>query len=43
MYQEVFGAGRQIAQQPFIPYTGPQVAGFNPDQLRQFQAHPGFI
>jgi hypothetical protein len=43
MYQEVFGAGRQIAQQPFIPYTGPQVAGFNPDQLRQFQATRGLF
>ena len=43
MYQEAFGAGRQIAQQPFIPYTGPQVAGFNPDQLRQFQATRGLF
>lgn len=43
MYQEVFGAGKQIAQQPFIPYTGPQVAGFNPDQLRQFQATRGLF
>jgi len=43
MYQEVFGAGRSIAQQPFIPYTGPQVAGFNPDQLRQFQATRGLF
>ena len=36
--QEVFEAGRGLAGQPFVPYTGPRVAGFSPDQLRQFEA-----
>tara|TARA_Y100000356_G_C11255302_1_gene289730 strand:- start:666 stop:1769 length:1104 start_codon:yes stop_codon:yes gene_type:complete len=43
MYQDVFRAGQSIAQQPFIPYTGAQVAGFNPDQLRQFEATRGAV
>jgi hypothetical protein len=41
--QEVFQAARGIAGQPFVPYTGPRVAGFNPDQLRQFQATRGLF
>jgi hypothetical protein len=41
--QEVFQAGKQLAGQPFVPYTGPRVAGFNPDQLRQFQATRGLF
>jgi len=36
--QEVFEAARGLAGQPFVPYTGPLVAGFTPDQLRQFEA-----
>jgi len=36
MFQDLYGAGRSVAQQPFTPYTGPQVAGFNQDQLNQF-------
>src|SRR5210317_779476 len=36
--QEVFQAGKSLAGTPFVPYTGPRVAGCNPDQLRQFQA-----
>lgn len=36
--QEVFEAARGLAGQPFVPYTGPRVAGFSPDQLRQFEA-----
>jgi len=42
-YQELFGKARGVAQQPFIPYTGPMVAGFSPDQLRQFQATRGLF
>ena len=42
-FKELFGAARGAAQQPFIPYTGPMVAGFNPDQLRQFQATRGLF
>jgi len=42
-FKELFGAARGAAQQPFIPYTGPMVAGFSPDQLRQFQATRGLF
>ena len=41
--QEVFQAARGISGQPFVPYTGPRVAGFNPDQLQQFQATRGLF
>ena len=43
MYEEAYGLGKGISQQEFIPYTGPQVAGFNPDQLRQFEATRGMV
>src|SRR5210317_1796806 len=43
MYQDLYGRAKGIAQQPFVPYTGPRVAGFNPDQLRQFQATRGLF
>ena len=42
-YKELFGAAKGVAQQPFLPYTGPMVAGFSPDQLRQFQATRGMF
>ena len=42
-FKELFGTARGMAQQPFIPYTGPMVSGFNPDQLRQFQATRGLF
>jgi len=42
-FKELFSAARGVAQQPFIPYTGPMVAGFSPDQLRQFQATRGLF
>jgi hypothetical protein len=42
-FKELFSAARGAAQQPFIPYTGPMVAGFSPDQLRQFQATRGLF
>lgn len=41
--QEVFQAAKGLAGTPFVPYTGPRVAGFNPDQLRQFQATRGLF
>jgi hypothetical protein len=41
--KELFQAGKQLAGTPFVPYTGPRVAGFNPDQLRQFQATRGMF
>ena len=43
MQQDLYRRAQQIAQQPFIPYTGPMVAGFSPDQLRQFQATRGIF
>ncbi len=43
MQQDLYKRSQQIAQQPFIPYTGPMVAGFSPDQLRQFQATRGMF
>ncbi len=42
-FKELFGRARGLSQQPFIPYTGPMVAGFNPDQLQQFQATRGLV
>jgi len=43
MQQDLYQRSQQIAQQPFVPYTGPMVAGFSPDQLRQFQATRGLF
>jgi hypothetical protein len=42
-YEDIYGRAKGVAQQPFLPYTGPMVAGFNPDQLRQFQATRGLF
>ena len=39
----LFGAAQAVANQPFVPYTGARVAGFSPDQLRQFQATRGLF
>ena len=41
--KELFQAGKSLAGTPFVPYTGPRVAGFNPDQLRQFEATRGLF
>ena len=41
--QELFSAAKSLAGTPFVPYTGPRVAGFNPDQLRQFEATRGLF
>ncbi len=43
MPREVYGQGRALAAQPFVPYTGARVAGFSPDQLRAFQATRGLF
>ena len=43
MQQDLYQRSQQIAEQPFVPYTGPMVAGFSPDQLRQFQATRGLF
>lgn len=41
--KELYAAGKGLAGQPFVPYTGPMVAGFNPDQLKQFEATRGLF
>ena len=38
MYQGLYDKSQSIASQPFVPYTGARVAGFNPDQLQGFDA-----
>jgi hypothetical protein len=38
IYQDLYNKSKSIAQQPFVPYTGARVAGFNPDQLQSFDA-----
>ena len=39
IYQRAVG----LADQPFIPYTGPMVAGFTPDQLAAFEGQRGLF
>ena len=43
MYEDLYGKAKGIAQQPFVPYTGSRVAGFNPDQLTGFDATRGMF
>jgi len=43
MYEDLYRKSQGIAKQPFVPYTGPRVAGFSPDQLRAFQATRGMF
>ena len=43
MYEDLYGKAQGIAQQPFVPYTGARVAGFNPDQLAGFDATRGMF
>ena len=38
IYQDLYDKSKSIASQPFVPYTGARVAGFNPDQLQGFDA-----
>jgi hypothetical protein len=38
IYKDVYNTGKTIANQPYLPYTGPRVAGFNLDQLTGFDA-----
>jgi hypothetical protein len=40
-YDDLYGRAKGIAGQPFVPYTGARVAGFNPDQLQGFDATRG--
>ena len=43
IYQDLYGKAKGIAEQPFVPYTGARVAGFNPDQLQGFDATRGMF
>ena len=38
MQQDLYNQSKQVANLPFVPYTGARVAGFNPDQLAGFDA-----
>ena len=38
IYSDLYNRSKSIAGQPFVPYTGARVAGFNPDQLQGFDA-----
>ena len=38
IYSDLYNKSKSIASQPFVPYTGARVAGFNPDQLQGFDA-----
>ena len=38
IYNDVYNQSKTLANQPYLPYTGPRVAGFNPDQLTGFDA-----
>ena len=40
-YDDLYNRAKGIAGQPFVPYTGAQVAGFNPDQLQTFDSTRG--
>jgi hypothetical protein len=42
-FKDLYAAGRQVAGMPFVPYTGPMVAGFSPDQLQAFEATRGLF
>lgn len=37
-YDDLYNRAQGVAGQPFTPYTGARVAGFNPDQLAGFDA-----
>jgi len=37
-YEDLYNRAQGVAGQPFTPYTGARVAGFNPDQLAGFDA-----
>jgi len=37
-YDDLYRRAQGVAATPFTPYTGPRVAGFNPDQLAGFDA-----
>ncbi len=42
-FKDLYAAGKQVAGMPFVPYTGPKLAGFSPDQLAGFEAARGLF
>jgi len=42
-YDDLYNRAKGIAGQPFVPYTGARVAGFNPDQLQSFDSTRGMF
>lgn len=42
-YDDLYNRAKGVANQPFVPYTGPRVAGFNPDQLAGMDATRGLF
>jgi hypothetical protein len=42
-YDDLYNKAKGIADQPFVPYTGPRVAGYNPDQLAGMDATRGLF
>lgn len=42
-YDDLYNRAKGIAAQPFVPYTGARVAGFNPDQLTTFDTARGLF
>ena len=43
IYTDLYDRSKAIAGQPFVPYTGSRVAGFNPDQLQGFDSTRGMF
>lgn len=43
IYEDLYSKSQDIASQPFVPYTGARVAGFNPDQLAGMDATRGLF
>ncbi len=41
--RDLYEKAQAASQQPFVPYTGPMVAGFSPDQLKAFGATRGMF
>jgi len=42
-YDDLYNRAKGVANQPIVPYTGPRVAGFNPDQLAGMDATRGLF
>ena len=42
-YDDLYNRAKGVANQPFVPYTGPRVAGYNPDQLAGMDATRGLF